>query len=89
MKRKDFLGKIKKKIEGAYLPMAEVEHPGSFVGYSWEGADAAEEALVAQFKQELEALQGHVHVLDDIEETAEAILSILNSHQNQANYRLG
>jgi len=79
MKREDFLSNIRTKIGQAYLPSAEATHPGSFNGYSWSPHTPQDE-LVAQFQQELEALKGHVYLLDDVEETAETILNILQQH---------
>lgn len=78
--REKFLNKIQTKLRHALLPEAGSEHPGSFQGYSFQ-ADTPQEKLVEKFKQELEALSGHVHLLDDIEDTAQKILEILESHQ--------
>lgn len=78
--REKFLNNIQTKLGHALLPEATPEHPGTFQGYSFQ-AGASQEALVKQFKQELEALSGHVHLLEDIEDTAQKILEILNGHQ--------
>lgn len=80
MKRKAFLQNLNEKLKKAYTPDAALEHPGSFTDYSWQD-DAPAAARVASFKQELEALTGHVHVLEDVEETADTILSILAQHK--------
>ena len=82
MKQEDFINNIRQKLRSAHLPAAEVEHPGSFTGYSWD-ANASTDALLEQFKTELTNLTGHVHVLDDVEETAEKILSILEKHKTK------
>lgn len=79
MSRDAFLQNIRSKLNNALLPDAEIEHPSSFNGYSWS-PDTPKEALVERFKTELEALRGHVHLLDDVEETAEKILQILAQH---------
>jgi L-lactate dehydrogenase complex protein LldG len=78
--RDTFLNTIKQNLQHAFVPEATPEHPGSFQGYSFNpNAPADEPAL--QFKQELEALAGHVHLLADIEETVQKILEILQRHQ--------
>lgn len=79
MERSAFLNKVKMKIGGALLPDAGVAHPGSFAGYSWD-EETPQAELVARFKSELEALMGRVYLLDDVEDSAETILSILTQH---------
>ncbi len=82
MSRESFLKNIRQKLDDAYLPDAPVQHPGKFNKYSWQ-PDTPTDQLVNQFKQELEALKGHVHVLDDVEEIADTILNILKQHNTQ------
>ena len=82
MKRDAFLNKINRKIGSALLPDAEVVHPGSFTEYSWN-PQTPQDQLVARFKQELEALKGHVYLLDDVEDSAETILNILYQHNTK------
>lgn len=79
MSRNAFLKNVREKLNNALLPDAKIEHPGSFNGYSWS-PNAPNDALVARFKQELEALHGTVHLLHDVEETAETILKVLSRH---------
>lgn len=79
MSRDAFLKNVRAKLANALLPDADIAHPGSFESYSWS-FDTPKEALVARFCQELEALRGHVHLLDDVEQTAETILQILSHH---------
>ena len=79
MSRDSFLNNIRQKLKEAHLPDADVDHPGSFKEYSWQPDRPAAE-LTSQFKQELESLQGQVHVLNDVEETADTILKILEKH---------
>ncbi len=78
--RETFLNNIKNNLHSALLPQASPEHPGSFQAYSFE-PDAPADKLTEQFKQELETLAGHVHILADIEDTAQTILEILAGHQ--------
>ncbi|MGB1252681.1 MAG: LutC/YkgG family protein [Candidatus Promineifilaceae bacterium] len=82
MERNAFLNKISAKIGKALLPDAEVTHPGAFTDYSWNPQTPQDE-LVAQFKHELEALTGHVYLLDDVEDSAETILQILAKHNTK------
>ena len=78
--REKFLHKISTDLRHSILPEATSEHPGAFQGYTFK-ADAPIDELVESFTRELEALAGHVHVLEDIEDTAQKILEILASHQ--------
>ncbi len=78
--REKFLNNIKLGLPRAYLPEASAEHPGSFQGYSFR-AGASPDELAVSFKQELEALAGHTHILNDIEEAADKVLEILGKHQ--------
>lgn len=78
--RDKFLNKIKSSLPQSLLPEARPEHPGPFQGYSYNPNTPADE-LVNNFKQELEALSGHAHILEDIEEAADKILEILETHQ--------
>lgn len=82
MNKNKFLNNIRAKLKTAHLPDSDLDHPGSFTDYSWN-PDATTEQLLAQFKQELEALTGHVHVLDDVEDTAVTILKILAQHKSK------
>ncbi len=78
--QKNFLTNIQNKLHTALLPQASPEHPGSFRDYTFQAA-ASQNQLIDDFKRELEALAGHVYVLDDIEDTAQQILQILERHQ--------
>ncbi len=80
MKQAEFLNRIRTSLQHAFLPAASPDHPGPFGGYTFDAA-APTSQLIDQFKQELEALSGHVHVLADAAETAPTILQILQQHQ--------
>lgn len=82
MSRDAFLNNIRQKLNNAHLPDAPLAHPGSFTGYSWQ-PDTPQDTLVNRFKEELEALKGHVHLLEDVEETADTILQILDQHNSR------
>lgn len=77
--REKFLDKVRSNLPKALLPEARPDHPGSFQGYNFQ-ADAPVEQLVERFTQELEALSGHVHILDDVEETVPKIAEIAQRH---------
>ena len=74
-----FLTNIKTRLEKTVLPGIETAHPGSFTGYTYQ-PDAPSDALVEQFRQELEKLSGQVAVLDDVEEVVPTILEILRQY---------
>lgn len=77
--RQKFLDKIRNNLPKALLPEARPEHPGSFQNYHGQ-AEAAAAQLVERFSQELRALSGHVHILDDIEEVVPKIAEIAQRH---------
>jgi len=80
MSQEKFLQKIRGALPQALLPEAGPAHPGSFQGDSLP-AGLPLEQLVANFKQELEALAGHVHILEHIEQVAAQILEICSQHK--------
>jgi L-lactate dehydrogenase complex protein LldG len=77
-----FLNRLKNSLRHTHLPAASPEHPGAFQGYTFQ-ADAPLERLIESFKQELEALSGYVHLLEDSESVISVILEILQKHQAQ------
>jgi L-lactate dehydrogenase complex protein LldG len=82
MDREKFLARIKENLRHTRLPEAGPGHPGSFQGDGSQ-TDVPTSELVKDFKRELEALAGNVHILVDIEATAEKILEILRGHQTR------
>jgi L-lactate dehydrogenase complex protein LldG len=77
-----FLNRIKNSLRYTYLPAANSEHPGSFQGYTFR-TDTPVEQMAENFAQELRALSGHVHILEDTESVVAVILEILQKHQAQ------
>lgn len=80
MEREKFLDRIRHNLPQALLPEANPEHPGSFAGYSFQ-TDVPLSKHIADFKEELESLSGHVHLPGDASQIPELILEILRSHQ--------
>jgi L-lactate dehydrogenase complex protein LldG len=80
LQKEEFLSQIKNSLQHTLLPAASSSHPGSFTGYSFD-SDAPIPKLLEQFKQELEALTGRVHVLTDTAQLLPTILAILAHHQ--------
>lgn len=80
MKQAEFLNRIKTNLQHTLLPAAGPDHPGSFGGYSFDPATPTQK-LVDNFKEELEALSGSVHVLANPAEVAPTVLGILQQHQ--------
>jgi L-lactate dehydrogenase complex protein LldG len=78
--REKFLNRIKTSLRNTLLPASSPDHPGSFTGYTYR-ADAPVEQRVDHFTQELQALSGQVHVVQDPESVVSVILEILQSHQ--------
>ncbi len=76
MNRDQFLQRIRQNLPRAVLPGAAASHPGSFTGYTF-AADLPPARLVEQFRQELEALSGHVHVMSSPTEAIETVLALL------------
>ncbi|HXV99672.1 MAG TPA: lactate utilization protein [Anaerolineae bacterium] len=74
------MNRIKNSLRHAYLPAASSEHPGSFQGYTFQ-TDTPIEQMSQDFARELQALSGHVHILEDTESVAAVILEILKRHQ--------
>jgi len=81
MEREQFLNKIRTNLGPALLPEANPEHPGPFQGPL--PADASNHDLVQKFKQELEALSGHVHLPGNHAEAVRMVLEISRSHGAQ------
>ncbi|GAB4461911.1 MAG: hypothetical protein Kow0031_40770 [Anaerolineae bacterium] len=81
--REQFLSRVRRQLAEArrHGHDAGAAHPGSFSGYSF-AADASVEALLAQFTAELEALAGHIHPADSIEQATAAVLEILRRHHS-------
>lgn len=80
--KEQFLARIKQNLRQAHLPAAQMEHPGSFQGYSF-ATNAPVAQLVESFTRELEALSGHVHVLTETASVVPTVLQILQQHQAQ------
>lgn len=80
MQKEQFLNRIRTSLQHTFLPAASPDHPGSFGGYTFDPA-APTSQLIDQFRQELEALSGYVHVLTETAEAAPTILQILQQHQ--------
>ncbi len=78
--REKFLNRIKTSLRNTLLPASSPNHPGSFQGYTYQ-ADMPVEQLVESFARELQALSGHVHVVQDTESIVPVVLEILQSHQ--------
>ena len=80
--REKLLRKIEASLEQMVLPGLGADHPGSFRGYTFR-VDAPLETLLERFKQELEALSGHFHRIDDFDRLGPLILDLLQSYRAQ------
>jgi L-lactate dehydrogenase complex protein LldG len=79
MKREQFLSNIRARLGQALLPEPGPEHPGPF--RSGLPAAASQPELVRKFKQELEALSGHVYVAENQAEAVRPVLEICRRHE--------
>lgn len=80
MEQTELLARIKQSLHRALLPQAQAEHPGPFSGNALQAGIPASK-LVEQFKLELEALSGHVHLADNAADIPGLILEILRRHR--------
>lgn len=78
MKREQFLSKIRANLGQALLPEAGPEHPGPFQSVLPDQTPQPE--LVEKFKQELEALSGHVYLPGNQSEAVQLVLEICRKH---------
>jgi L-lactate dehydrogenase complex protein LldG len=78
MERDQFLSKIRTNLPQALLPQASPEHPGAFPAPAPVGATRPE--LIEQFKRELEALSGYVHLPEDRPAALQTVLDLIRSH---------
>lgn len=78
--RDEFLTRIKNSLRHSVLPEAAPDHPGSFMGYTFQ-TNASTTTLVDSFTQELAALSGHVHRPGNVAEAIPIVLDILSQHK--------
>ncbi len=81
MEREQFLSKIRTNLPQARLPQASPEHPGAFPVPT--PVDASRPELIEQFKRELEALSGYVHLPADRPAAFQTVLDLIRSHHAQ------
>ena len=74
--RDRFLEKVRQQLQAAYLPDAAPQHPGPFAGYE-SVPDVSPAELLAQFTGEVEALSGHVHVTETMQQMLGTVLAIV------------